>query len=95
MLDKFTHKSQEAIINAQIVAQDHGQQHIEALHVLASLIKQNESLIKTILEKMNVNPVFIEKNVFEEIERLPKMATTSNVGTVNGTAEVAMLIDRA
>src|SRR3989338_5375005 len=51
MFDKFTHKSQEAIINAQIIAQEHGQQQIEALHVLASLLSQSESLIKPILER--------------------------------------------
>ena len=31
MFNKFTNKSQEAIINAQIIAQDYGQQQIEAL----------------------------------------------------------------
>ena len=31
MFNKFTNKSQEAIINSQIIAQDHGQQQIEGL----------------------------------------------------------------
>src|SRR3989338_886071 len=39
MFDKFTHKSQEAIINAQILAQDNGQQQIEALHLFLALIR--------------------------------------------------------
>jgi len=95
MLDKFTNKSQEAIINAQIVAQDHGQQHIEALHVLASLLAQNESLIKPMLEKMNIDPKMIENRVIKNIEALPKVSISSSVGTVQGTSEVAMILERS
>jgi len=95
MLDKFTHKSQEAIINAQVLAQDHGQQYIEALHVLASLLRQTESLIKPILEKLKIDPKFIEKKVMDEIEKLPKVSMTSSVVTVQGTSEVAMILERA
>ena len=95
MLDKFTHKSQEAIINAQVLAQDHGQQYIEALHVLIALLQQTESLINPILEKLKIDPKFIEKKVIEEIEKLPKTSIASNVSTVQGTSEVAMLLERA
>ena len=55
MFNKFTNKSQEAIINAQIIAQDYGQQQIEAIHILASLLSQTESLIKPILDKMKIS----------------------------------------
>jgi len=95
MFDKFTHKSQEAIINAQIIAQDNGQQQIEALHLLASLLTQSESLIKPILEKLGINFRQIEKQTKDVIEKLPKILVSSNVGTVQGTAEVAMILERA
>jgi len=96
MFNKFTHKSQEAIINAQIIAQDYGQQQIEALHVFAALLEQNESLIKPILEKMNISPALVEKQVFDKIESLPKtQIDVSSVGAVQGTAEVAMILERA
>jgi len=95
MFDKFTHKSQEAIINAQIIAQDHGQQQIEASHLLASLLSQSESLVKPVLEKLGIKLSLIKKQVFEIIERLPKISITSTVGTVQGTAEVAMVLERS
>ncbi len=95
MFDKFTHKSQEAIINAQIIAQDHGQQQIEALHLLASLLTQEESLVKPVLEKMNLNPLKMQKQVFDTIDKFPKISVTSNIGTVQGTAEVAMILERS
>jgi ATP-dependent Clp protease ATP-binding subunit ClpB len=95
MFNKFTNKSQEAIINAQIIAQDYGQQQIECLHVLASLLTQGESLIKPILDNLKVDPEKLEDQVFSKIESLPKSATEANVGTVQGTAEVAMVLEKA
>jgi len=95
MFNKFTNKSQEAIINAQMVAQDHGQQQIEAVHILASLLNQPESLVKSVLEKGGFSPEAVEKEVYRKIEELPKVATSGSTGTVQGTAEVAMILERA
>ena len=97
MFDKFTHKSQEAIVNAQIIAQDNGQQYIEALHLLAALLEQEESLIKPILEKLKISVSDLEDKTFEKIETMPKAAAGggSNIGMVQGTAEVAMILERA
>lgn len=96
MFDKFTHKSQEAIINAQIIAQENGQQHIEALHVLAALLTQGESLIKPVLEKMGIALKQVQNKAEKELEKLPKMTVMAGgLGTVQGTAEVAMIIERA
>jgi len=95
MFDKFTHKSQEAIISAQIIAQENGQQQIEALHLLASLLSQADSLIKPVLDKLGVNFQQIKKRAQEVLERLPKILVAANIGTVQGTAEVAMILERA
>ncbi len=95
MFNKFTNKTQEAIINAQMIAQDYGQQQIEALHVLAALLTQSESLIKPVLEKLQIIPDLVEDKAFAMIEKLPKAATEKNAGTVQGTAEVAMILERA
>lgn len=96
MFDKFTHKSQEAIINAQVIAQDNGQQHIEALHLLAALLEQGESLVKPVLEKLKIDPKKVEEQIWNEIEKLPKAAGGGGiVGMVQGTAEVAMILERA
>ncbi len=95
MFNKFTNKTQEAIINAQIIAQDYGQQQIESLHILASLLTQSESLVKPILEKLKIEPEKVEEQIFAKIEKLPKAATEQTVGTVQGTAEVAMILERA
>jgi len=102
MFNKFTTKSQEVIINAQILAQEHGQGNIEALHLLASLLEQNESLVKTVLEKIEVNPNEVKAMVFDEIDKLNKTdkdkankGNENGINTVSGTAETAMILERA
>ncbi len=99
MFNKFTNKSQEAIINAQIIAQDNGQQHIEALHLFAALLQQNEGLVKPVLEKLKIDPEKVEDLILDEIENLPKTDTSgtgnNNIGAVQGTAEVAMILEKA
>ena len=95
MFNKFTNKSQEVIINAQVIAQDNGQQQIESLHILAALLTQSESLIKPVLEKLEIEPENVEDLVFDKIEELPKAKGPSPTGTVQGTAEVAMVLENA
>jgi ATP-dependent Clp protease ATP-binding subunit ClpB len=102
MFNKFTTKSQEAIINAQIIAGEYGQQNIEALHLLASLLDQDESLVKPILEKAQIDPEKVRDDVYEAIEKLHKSTTRGSnafgeggIGTVSGTAEAAFVLERA
>lgn len=95
MFNKFTNKSQEVIINAQIIAQDNGQQQIESLHILASLLTQDDGLIKPVLEKLKILPEVVEDKVVRAINKLPKTAVEALTGTVQGTAEVALIFERA
>ena len=97
MFNKFTNKSQEAIINAQIIAQDYGQSQIESLHIFAALLTQSQSLIKPVLEKLKISPEEVEDMIFRKIENRPKSPAPmrENVGAVQGTAEVAMVLERA
>jgi len=106
MFNKFTTKSQEAIINAQIIASEYGQPNIEAIHLLASLLEQDESLVRPMLEKININPDEAREKVLNEMERLAKANSNNqsrppiqhgdgNIGTVSGTAEAAFVLERA
>jgi len=99
MFNKFTDKSQEAIINAQMIANNNGQANIEALHILLALLEQPESLVRAILEKLKIDPEIIENYTAEEIKKLPKTGgNPKNVGpiqTVSGTNETAFILERA
>ncbi|HTW96122.1 MAG TPA: Clp protease N-terminal domain-containing protein, partial [Candidatus Methylomirabilis sp.] len=103
MFNKFTTKSQEAIINAQITAQEYGQQNIEALHLLSSLLDQDESLVRPILEKAKIDPDKVRDQVYDALEKIPKSAAgrsgqpfgEGGIGTVSGSAEAAYVLERA
>jgi len=98
MFNKFTDKSQEAIINAQAIASNSGQANIEAVHILLSLLQQNESLVKPVLEKMKIDPEMIEEETIRAIKILPRVAVNLNPGpiqAVSGTAETALILERA
>jgi ATP-dependent Clp protease ATP-binding subunit ClpB len=99
MFNRFTNKSQEVIINSQIIASENGQENIEALHLLAALLQQQEGLIRPILEKINIDPNNIEDETLYQIEQLFKTKTKninqSNINAVQGTGEVAVILERA
>jgi len=98
MFNKFTDKSQEAIINSQVIASSYGQPNIEALHILLALLQQNESLIKPILEKIKIDPEIMEEYTIKEIKKLPRIKINLNNGpmqAVSGTAETALILERA
>ncbi len=95
MLDKFTHKSQEAIINAQVIAQEYGQQYIAGLHMLLALLEQTEGLVKPILESLGVDTEELRELCESEIEKLPKVEVQAPVGMVQGTTEMATIVDRS
>lgn len=89
MMDKFTNKAQEAIINAQIVAQEFGQQHIGSLHMLVALIEQPDSIVRSILEHFKIHPEIVIEKCENEIEKLPKIKVEVSLGMIQGTSEMA------
>ena len=98
MFNKFTDKSQEAIINSQVIASSYGQTNIEALHILLALLEQSESLIRPVLEKMKIDPEIMEEYTIKEIKKLPRLKITPGNGpvqAVSGTAETALILERA
>ncbi len=98
MFNKFTEKSQEAIINAQAIAANFGQPNIEALHIFLSLLQQPEGLVKPVLEKLKVDPEILENYTVGEIKKLPKSKIDLQSGpiqAVSGTNETALILERS
>jgi ATP-dependent Clp protease ATP-binding subunit ClpB len=98
MFNKFTDKSQEVIINSQVIASNYGQSNIEALHILLALLEQSEGLIKPVLEKLKIDPDLIEEKTITVIKSLPRAKVNpvnGPVQAVSGTAETAAILDRA
>ena len=72
-INRFTQKSVESINNSQKIAMDHGNQAIEQLHILYSLLDIEDSLIEKLLEKMEVPVEDFKRALEEKINSLPKV----------------------
>lgn len=73
-INRFTQKSVESINNSQKIAMDHGNQAIEQLHILNSLLDIEDSLIEKLLEKMEVPVEDFKRALEEKINSLPKVS---------------------
>ena len=72
--DKFTFKAQEAIQQAQKLAEEHQHQTIDVEHLLLALVEQPEGVVQPILSKMGVNRGQLTGRLNEELRRLPQVS---------------------
>ena len=73
-INRFTQKSVESINNSQKLAMDHGNQALEQVHLLLSLIDVEDSLIEKLLQKMGIPLDAFRSAVEEKINALPKVS---------------------
>ena len=81
-LDKFTVKAQEAVMRAQNVAQENGQQQIEVEHLLKSLLDDVEGVPQSVLKKIGANVGLVQSRIEDEIRKLPRVSGGGAVGSV-------------
>ena len=91
----FTHKAQDAIISAQDLARERGQQQIDALHLLYSLLTQEESLVLNLLKRIGVDFENLKRKTKSALERIPVIATPQTFGQFYLTQDMAKVLDRA
>ena len=71
--DRFTVKSQEAVTEAQGIAQKRNQQQIEVEHLLLALLEQRDGLVVPILKKIGIDPAEIKTKTEGAINKIPKV----------------------
>jgi ATP-dependent Clp protease ATP-binding subunit ClpB len=96
MNGNFTHKAQDAILAAQSLAQERGQQQIDALHLLFALLSQEESVVLTILKKMGVDIDKLKEKVEKELSHIPVIIGAGPAfGQFYLTQDMARVLERA
>jgi len=73
-INRFTEKSQEAIVAAQNLAERNGNSQVEPEHLLLALLEQNEGVVPQVLAKMNVAVGALAQQVRAELNRLPRVS---------------------
>jgi ATP-dependent Clp protease ATP-binding subunit ClpB len=89
----FTTKAKEAIRKAHELAIERGQNHVSPLHLLAALILQEESMVISILDKMEIDTILLTDSVLEAIENPETSQTLSPSYQIYLTPELAHTIE--
>ncbi|RKN81490.1 ATP-dependent chaperone ClpB [Ulvibacterium marinum] len=72
--NNFTIKSQEALQQAQQLAQAKGHQQIENEHIFKAISEVEENVLPFILKKLNVNVSMLNQILDKELESFPKVS---------------------
>lgn len=72
--NNFTIKSQEAIQQAQQLAQEYGHQQLENEHVFKAITLVEENVVPFLLKKLNINTALLTQILDKELESFPKVS---------------------
>ena len=70
-MEKLTNKSREALLEAQNIAVGNRNTELRDIHVLAALMRQEDGLVPSLLEKLGVSRQLFSKQVDEALAKLP------------------------
>jgi len=92
----FTNKAQEIILSAQNIAQEKGQQQIDALHLLYALLSQEESVVLTLLQRLGVDIEALKRKTKSSLDKISVIVTPQTFfGQFYLTQDMAKVLDRA
>ena len=92
--DKFTLKSQEAIKNAQQLAQDSNHQEIHTAHLAKAILTQPEGIVVPVLQKLGADPAMVLMDLNQFLEKLPKVSG-HGAGQSYASKELQQILDNA
>lgn len=72
-IERYTVKTQEALVEAQNMAIEHGNTQLESEHLHLALLLQREGLVPKLLKYMDVDVAAMIKTLEDAINRLPKI----------------------
>jgi type VI secretion system protein VasG len=75
-LDKLTVKSQEALSDAHNLARDKQNQEIAPEHLLYSLLRQSDGVVRPLLDKVGIAVPALEQAALRAVDKLPKVSGT-------------------
>ncbi len=94
-LDRLTIKSQEALQEAQRIAERHGNQELQVEHLLRALISDSAGIVYRALQDAGGDISSIERELDREIDRFPKVSGATPLGQVYVSARLKEVLERA
>lgn len=72
-LERYTQKAQEAVINAQNLAQEYAHPSIDPAHLLLALVRQDDGVVPAIITRIAGNPGMLIKDLEDELSKKPRV----------------------
>lgn len=95
-LEKYTQKSQEAILAAQRITQGYSHQAIEPAHLLLALLQQDQGVVPALVTKISGSPAMLLQEVKQDLENHPRVSGSNvEVGLSRALADVFQSAERA
>ena len=79
-LDRLTVKAQEAVAEAQRIAEANGNQEITGLHVLLALLRQEEGIVVPILNSLGASPDLVMTKTEQAVAKMPSVSGSGQGG---------------
>ena len=79
-LNKFTERSQAALMEAQNVATRNQHQAVDVEHLMLALLEQEGGLVPRLFEKAKIAPDLLKAKVEEELNRIPRVSGSDMTG---------------
>ena len=91
--DKLTIKAQEALQDAQSLAEKQEHQALEVEHLLLALIQQKDGITQSLLERVGADPLIIKNQLEEALLKLPKIY--GSIGQIYISPRLKNVLDAA
>ncbi|GIW66074.1 MAG: chaperone protein ClpB [Candidatus Parcubacteria bacterium] len=93
--NKFTIKAQEALQKAQDFTLKYHHSEIKGIHLLYALISQEDTIINDIFQEVKLDKNYLLKIIEEELNRIPKIFSVTNIGQLYLAQETFQILDQA
>src|SRR3989338_10159667 len=93
--NRFTIKAQEALQNAQELAAKRSHSEFRAIHLLAALISDDQSLVHPLLTRLVAHLDVLDREIEQELNKMPKVMAAATVGQLYLSHELMQVLDRA
>ncbi|MBU6232222.1 AAA family ATPase [Patescibacteria group bacterium] len=94
-LNKLTTKAREALRRAHELAIERGQNHVNPVHLLCALILQEESMVASILDRLEIDTPMLTDVVLEHIESPDGSNVLSPSYQIYLTPDLAQILDNS
>ena len=93
--NNFTTKAKEAVRRAHELAVERGQNQVSPMHLLGSLLLQEESLVISVLDKLEVDVLLLTDTTLEALEGVSGGSVLSPSYQLYLTPELVQALERS